>query len=236
MKVLIVPDVHGRDFWRKPVTDNSFDKIIFLGDYLDHYYGESNDEHDIETLEDIIKLKQSNPDNIILLIGNHDCPYIWKEYGHALGSYWCRHDHEHHDEINKLFTDNLDLFQIAWECENEKYGKVLFTHAGVTNIFKRICGLEADKINKFFLEEKTNDISNVVGLAGVSYYRGGRSKEGSPVWADVHEHIKSQVPQVFQIFGHTYSAKEVIMEHFAMLDTGNKCWILDKEGLSPYDN
>ena len=120
MKILIVPDVHGRDFWREAIKED-YDKIVFLGDYLDHYYGESTREHDIETLKDIIDIKKSNPDKVILLIGNHDCPYIWKEYGEALGSYWCRHDYDNHGEISRLFTDNLDLFQIAWECENEKY-------------------------------------------------------------------------------------------------------------------
>lgn len=231
MKILIVPDVHGRDFWRNPVQNIEYDKVIFLGDYLDHYSYESTREHDIETLEDIINFKKSNPDKVILLIGNHDCPYIWDEYGKALGNYWCRHDYDNHDEINKLFTDNLNLFQIAWECKNEKYGKVLFTHAGVTNTFKRICGLDANEINNFFLKEKSGDMSNVVGLAAVSFYRGGDQTSGSPVWADVYEHVKSQVPDVFQIFGHTYSKKEIIMEHFAMLDTGKNCWLLNENEL-----
>ena len=235
MRILIVPDVHGRDFWKKPVSEHSYDKVIFIGDYLDHYYGESNDEHDLEIFKEIIDLKKSDPDTYVLLIGNHDCPYIWDEYGKALGNYWCRHDYDRHDEIHKLFNDNLNLFQIAWDCENKKYGKVLFTHAGVTNSYKRICGLEAKEINKYF-SESSNGIPNIIGLAGVSYHRGGNLREGSPVWADVHEHIKSQVPQVFQIFGHTYSYKEVIMEHFAMLDTGNSCWILTDEGLEKYEN
>ena len=105
MKLLIVPDVHGRDFWRDPCYEhyNEFDKIIFLGDYLDHYRDESTKEHDIETLKDIISFKKEHLDKVILLIGNHDCPYIWPDtYGRALGSYWCRHDNERHDEIAKI--------------------------------------------------------------------------------------------------------------------------------------
>ena len=37
--IAIIPDVHGRRFWtqiKNRVDD--FDKIIFLGDYLDPYY------------------------------------------------------------------------------------------------------------------------------------------------------------------------------------------------------
>lgn len=232
MNVLIVPDVHGRSFWREPfLKKDKFDKVIFLGDYTDPYYGEATDEDALQVLKDIIQFKKDNFDKCILLIGNHDCPYIWKEYGAALGSYWCRHDYQNHKEISKLFNDNIDLFQIAWECDNKKYGKVLFTHAGVTSSYEKICGLTAEGINNFFLNESTNNIPNVAGLAGVSYLRGGNLKEGSPVWADVNEHIMNQIPQVFQIFGHTYSTKPVIMEHFAMLDIGKKCYLLSDSGI-----
>lgn len=35
-KVLVIPDVHGRDFWQEPCT--KWDgQIIFLGDYHDPY-------------------------------------------------------------------------------------------------------------------------------------------------------------------------------------------------------
>ena len=36
-KLIIIPDVHGRDFWRKAVEDNPGAEFIFLGDYLDPY-------------------------------------------------------------------------------------------------------------------------------------------------------------------------------------------------------
>lgn len=73
MKIIIVPDVHGRDFWREPCYEryDEFDKIIFLGDYLDHYSGESTYEHDIDTLIDVIGFKKTYSDKVILLIGNH---------------------------------------------------------------------------------------------------------------------------------------------------------------------
>lgn len=230
MNILIIPDVHGRDFWIDAVQNVKCDKVIFLGDYLDHYTGESDYQQDIEIFTKIIELKKSDPDKYILLIGNHDCPYISpEEYGKELGSYWCRHDFDNHDKIHKLFIDNLDLFTFAWECENEVYGKVLFTHAGVTNTFKKICGLTAKEINEYFKE-------NIGELATVSVYRGGCEASGSPVWADVYEHLKSQVPKVFQIFGHTYCKHPIIMENFAMLDTGKDCWILNDKGLNKYDN
>lgn len=233
MKILIIPDVHGRDFWRKAVSREEYDKVIFLGDYTDPYYGEATNEEALQGLKDIIQFKKDNPDKCILLIGNHDCPYIWKEYGKALGNYWCRHDYKNHEEINKLFNDNLDLFRLAWECENKKYGKVLFTHAGVNSDFKEICGLNAEDINKFFFKEKSGELSNIIGLAAVSYYRGGYGTYGSIVWADINEHIFNPITEVYQIFGHTYSTEPFIKDNFAMLDDGGKhYYILDDNGIT----
>ena len=36
-KLIIIPDVHGRSFWRKAVEENPGEEFIFLGDYLDPY-------------------------------------------------------------------------------------------------------------------------------------------------------------------------------------------------------
>lgn len=230
MKLLIVPDVHGRDFWKEPCEHYyEFDKFIFLGDYLDHYPGESTIGHDIQTLEDILEFG-THCDKAVLLIGNHDCPYIWPDtYGKALGDYWCRHDSLNHDKIHKLFVDNLDLFTLAWDCPY-KDSKLLITHAGVSQGFKEICGLDAEQINNFFLKEKTNDIPNVIGLSACSYYRGGPSMWGSPVWADIREHFKEPVTDVYQIFGHTYAKDLISGDYFIMTDVGNTCWTFDTEG------
>lgn len=36
--ILIVPDIHGRKFWKEPCSNvDKYEKIIFLGDYLDPY-------------------------------------------------------------------------------------------------------------------------------------------------------------------------------------------------------
>lgn len=34
--ILIIPDVHGRTFWKYAI--DKYDKVIFLGDYLDPYF------------------------------------------------------------------------------------------------------------------------------------------------------------------------------------------------------
>lgn len=75
MKYLVIPDIHGRKFWRKPVNrglqDTTINKIIFLGDYLDPYPNEIEENPGLmecesfkdstnllKMLNDIIQLKK----------------------------------------------------------------------------------------------------------------------------------------------------------------------------------
>lgn len=60
--ILIVPDVHGRTFWRKPTSNiDRYGKVIFLGDYLDPYpYKGISFEESLAEFKDIIELKRSN--------------------------------------------------------------------------------------------------------------------------------------------------------------------------------
>ena len=39
MSILVIPDIHGRSFWKEAVSDKieKVDKVIFIGDYLDPY-------------------------------------------------------------------------------------------------------------------------------------------------------------------------------------------------------
>ena len=60
MSILIIPDIHGRSFWKKAVDENmdKVDKIIFLGDYLDPYPWENITRKEaISNFDDIIKFK-----------------------------------------------------------------------------------------------------------------------------------------------------------------------------------
>ena len=38
-KILIIPDTHGRRFWKDPCLNhkNEFEKIVFLGDFVSPY-------------------------------------------------------------------------------------------------------------------------------------------------------------------------------------------------------
>ena len=60
---MVIPDVHGRLFWKEPVRKyiNTVDRVVFLGDYLDPYEGEVGLADDIfENMMEIVRLKQNN--------------------------------------------------------------------------------------------------------------------------------------------------------------------------------
>ena len=124
-KWIVIPDVHGRKFWRDVVKGNEEERIIFLGDYLDPYTEEGITPEDAyNELLDIIAFKKEHPDNVTLLLGNHDFGY--------LDSNICsfRQDKQKLKRNRKLLRDNLDLFDIVSE---DRFGnqKVLFSHAGI---------------------------------------------------------------------------------------------------------
>ena len=73
MKFLAIGDIHGRTVW-KEADINAYDRVIFLGDYVDSPI--FDDDGIYNNLNDLINVKQQQPDKITLLIGNHDAHYL----------------------------------------------------------------------------------------------------------------------------------------------------------------
>ena len=227
-KLLIIPDVHGRSFWRSAVEKEKT-KTIFLGDYVDPYSWEGFTRADaIKALEDVIELKKERGDDIVLLLGNHDYQYLED------GATSSRYDYEGAPKIKKLLIDNLELFDLAHLEEN-----YLFSHSGITKPWvkfsNRILGDDPDikeipGILNDLLHKNKEKLESI--LLSISYYRGGfRGEHGSIIWGDVRE-IGSDpesmlYPEVYQIFGHTQLEKDpIIKEKYACLDC-RKAFILE---------
>lgn len=214
MKVLILPDIHGRKFWVKPCENiDKYDKVVFLGDYFDPYDFENIDFNDcIDNFKEIIKLKEKYPNKVVLLLGNHDMPYSSNHYYHF--SMWhCRHSSTFHDKIAKLFDDNKSYFEIA-HVEKD----VLFTHAGVeSGWLEKVVKCQETDINKIcdILNELPKTVDGLEKLYSITRERGGRDKYGSCIWADVHDLLwdvdsineeRKPIHNIKQIFGHTLQA------------------------------
>jgi hypothetical protein len=201
--IIIIPDIHGRDFWRWTVSQRKEeDTLIFLGDYLDPYEDEWIYWSDaFNGLLDIIALKRENPEKVVLLLGNHDLHYL---FPNLRGS---RYNEYQADKIQKTFEDNMDCFQMAAECEID--GQCyLFTHAGVNkawledhaDLFGPVDRVSAETFNRLMFKE-----TFVKALGDVSSLRWGKDRAGSMVWADVEEFewSEARLPVVIQVFGHT---------------------------------
>ena len=231
-KILIIPDVHGRSFWRSAVASGDYDKIIFLGDYVDPYPDERIGELTaLHGLMDIIDFYDRHPDQVVLLLGNHDLHYL-SPYYHEMCP--CdRYDEKHSDVLHLLFTKG-DRFNLAHE-ETIGSQKYLFTHAGVNQPWlkrnlKVIRQPDAIHLNRLLLFDEGIETLRQVGLL-----RWGMYLTGSVVWSDCEElAVSDPLPDVYQIVGHTrqYDGKPIITPHYACLDCST-AFVLDEVGLKP---
>ena len=129
-KVLIIPDVHGRTFWKEAIDKFSMSeypnlKIVFLGDYLDPYesYDGISKEEAFVNFEDIIYYSETDP-RITLLIGNHDWHYF-------VNLDQCRIDKARERNIEHIFKQYMSSFRLTYTIELDGC-KYLFSHAGIT--------------------------------------------------------------------------------------------------------
>lgn len=235
--ILIIPDIHGRDFWKVPFADIiekkiQFDEIIFLGDYFDPYSYENITEVDAifnwhNLNKSLRKVSWSSPVKFTFLLGNHDFKYVNDDFMKmAGGDKTMIHTL---NEVKGIFKDNMMKFKLAYELKvNEK--NFLFTHAGVNkNWYERhkdlIGPLSASNLNALQFTKE-----GVEALSEVGYMRGGNCETGGMLWADVSDNKEKVEPFDYQIFSHTQQMKDpIITENYAMLDC-RKPFILDDEG------
>ena len=223
-KCIVIPDVHGRKFWRKAVRGNEDKRIIFLGDYLDPYRYEGISYIDaMEEFVDILAIKKKHPDNVTLLLGNHDIGYI--------DPYICDviQDVGRRDFYRKLILDNISLFDmVALEWIGGE--TILFSHAGIRTGWLRHNDWLFDEDS--FCPEVLNDLLHddegredlLLALADVSSYRGGLGDAGSVIWTDIYEFLynNDELPGYVQMFGHSLhkGGPWRIDDHLWCLDCG----------------
>lgn len=225
-KILYFPDIHGRSFWKEPAKNiDEYDKVVFNGDYMDPYpFEKIGYPGALENFKEIIEFKKANPDKVVLLLGNHDLHYMNKI---SKGS---RFDMVHHWEIDKIFHDNDNLFNLCYSAESGDK-KILFTHAGVhynwIEYFLEDGDDIAETINRLY---KENNYTFIDALDEVSTYRGGWQHEGSLVWADICEFLKEpNTIDYYQVVGHTYVSKPIVLDNICCLDVQRGFIIEDGE-------
>lgn len=223
MRYVIIPDVHGRDFWKKAIPlQNSETELVFLGDYFDPYdITPSQAIHNFDEMVATLDLEGCE-----FLIGNHDAHYLWDTFPKA-----SRYSEQYAEDIKKRLLklkNNHDVWDYTWFTIN--HVSYLLTHAGVNKAWlDRHTDLwNLDKLGLF----GTNDMERIFASGEVGKLRGGWYKTGGYMWADVHEMDTPDIPY-YQIFGHTQLTEPIIKDKWACLDC-QRIFIVDDNGLHEY--
>lgn len=222
MKILSIGDIHGEDSWMKfgdikLLYDNpgvytpDFDYYIFVGDYVDSFT--ILNSQIILNLKEIILFKKLYPDNVILLLGNHDLYYMLDHPNSNEKKHACSGNRQEiHFDLYELFNKNKDIFLASFQIEN-----YIWTHAGIHigwyNNFKKELN---DLIEGFNIDTYDNaddmDIADQLNLAfeykleclfDVGHLRGGSKNVGGPFWLDKNLSHKKPLKDYHQIVGHT---------------------------------
>ena len=248
-RILVLPDVHGRLFWKEPVQKyiDVVDRVVFLGDYLDPYGDEGGDydaESIFENLKEIVELKRNNMDKVVLLKGNHDQHYASELFNELAGG--TRQDRNNWNRNHEFFKQNKDLFGIIHKEEVNGI-PYIFSHAGVTlywlkkvndNLWmlpdNKVSIADQDIIDRINMMDDEHEGQELLSVIGNSRSWFGE-KTGGVLWADIEEHSIPDAPDVydlnhvFQVFGHTRLRKEGSMvegDNLAMIDS-RQCFIID---------
>lgn len=231
MKILAVGDLHG-DYKAAEAAINkicreNYDKLIFIGDYVDSSKFSIKDQ--LKTIEVVNEGTRHLPNYIEALIGNHDHPnYIFNVN--------CTNKQvEHADKIIEAFSEGI--YKVAWE-----YGDYLFTHAGVTNKWEKKRRKALQEIAKTSKETTLAGLLNamyldpyfVYDLFDISDKRGGKEKNGGPIWADSTELYSDGLRDYNQVVGHTKVAN--VKRSLYNGDTIFFINCLHKRGESTYDS
>lgn len=205
LNVLIVPDIHSKkyilDKFLSIIEQNNklcFDKVIFLGDYIDGFV--ETDVDMIYCLESVIKLKQKYMNDVILLLANHEFSY--------LGNICSGHRYHIENKITKLLIDNKQLFQICYAINN-----CIFSHAGITKSW--LSTFNEGSLGKFTQKPWDNNCeiqrmvacinNSLLDLSIPGFYRSGGNYQGmgSCIWADKRELLMDYLDYCDQVVGHT---------------------------------
>ena len=127
-RILSVPDVHGSHEWEvvKILPKNSYDYIVFHGDYFDAWENEWPDQGD--NFKAICNFIREDTEHRKLLIGNHDWSYLSqsREGSNCSGHQTASFNREGKTTlIRELLLNARDILELAFECDGW-----IFSHAG----------------------------------------------------------------------------------------------------------
>lgn len=195
MNGLILPRIE------KIIKKHDVKKIIFTGDYTDHWGNQKNCNLYIKDLTFLYDWKQrmiSKEIEVVMLAGNHDVPYLAD-----LPQHYSAKIPKTFKKIRKILF-SLDL-RIA-----HKHDDLLISHAGYTEMY------QVEPWHLESLEERHKGLLRELEFQ-VGLIRGGSYRLGGPIWADRSELITFPNPDYdVQIVGHTPVPQISLSKHIGI--------------------
>lgn len=239
MKTISLGDIHGRDVWKSILFGScyeyntwriaveagapidwdgnmpflGYDKIIFVGDYVDSFDIPSSVI--LHNLREIIDLKQKLGDRMVLLLGNHDIQYFVKDQRCS------GHRPELQYDLEQLFNEHLDLFKMAYQHKDH-----LWTHAGVSQSWlgelKEELYSPEIRFAALVKDESPETVADELNLAwqfqlsilfNCDSDSGGYSTNGGPMWIRPRRLDADPLRGINQIVGHT-TKRSIVQNQF----------------------
>jgi len=241
MKTLVIPDVHqdieGVLKIFKAEDIDSFDEIIFLGDWFDSFYEPPRVASFKDTCLFLTDLVWSNKNGkIIFLVGNHDLAYIYnnKKSGYTSVApsitYWCSGVTKSKiSTFRQVFYDKG--LKDDWFVKNFKIAHCsqgwIFSHAGMVNS-QIPYGHTVNQVVDEVIPDVWLNFRNVAYcqnalISAIGIARGGQDNAGGLLWLDYYNEFFASPDIGRQVFGHSYVPEPTA----TALNTEYESWNLD---------
>ena len=215
MKTLILGDIHGRVCWKNIISKENPDLTIFLGDYVtSHDNIDSNIQ--ISNVLDILEYKENNPNECILLRGNHDLQCLYNN-----SDSWACYP-EPSREL--LFVCSSESFVSRFLNDTQWIyidGNIVYSHAGISKTWLRDTGKSLENINTL------GPNRNLFGFRPNSYFdTSGDSVTQSCIWIRPQSLVEDYIDDYTQVVGHS-TVKTIVDLKKISPSIKNSIWLCD---------
>lgn len=210
---IILGDTHGRDCWKEIIKRETFDRIIFLGDYVSTHDRDITEDDQINNLEEILRFKEKNPDRVILLRGNHDGQHVSDKEAFRCSGFFPNVSQYLHEMKDRFAQDTQWIFV----DENN----VIYSHAGVSQTWMDYSGfMNLEEVNMAPLEDERFGFT-----PDTPWDCYGDSVTQPPTWIRPSALAECNIKGYDQVVGHTPMIKVACV--YKSTKAHQKIWFCD---------
>lgn len=206
MTITTISDIHGRNIWERIPIDLNIrleQRLVFLGDYFDNFH--YTNQQIMDNFLKILELKDRYPEQVILLLANHELHYLFEEYKHE------GYRESMSGEINKILYDRVKIGDIQYAYQYKNY---IWTHAGITNTwlndFKKLYSKVYEDFDTSVENISLAEVLNMVFLNKLESLVGSEEilvnklfSSTSPLFVRLKESVVDYLKNYHQIVGHS---------------------------------